>query len=215
MLCPFIGTGARCNYATEWWQLGGAVASASTFLERLCASFLIDAKGFFDFAIYFGWSFPNLKYVTLTTEQLQHLNVRDRHQKKLYEEHLAAVNLLLRKAATVADRMPQLQEMEIWNGAAGTAGMFQYIKGDRAARLVWRGTCELPLDEATVDHWRQVARHHTGYEFVTLTLDYELIDPAWVTCHVGAMCILGVSGHALHWQSRIQVLNEGNFCFYP
>ncbi|KAL8894158.1 MAG: hypothetical protein Q9207_008540, partial [Kuettlingeria erythrocarpa] len=85
-----------------------ALAEASLGFEQLSASFIADARWFFE-ARQPCWAWNQLTSLVLTSRLLNP-----------YQSH-AVVNDLLQAAAAAAMAMPMLTTMELWNGGKGIA----------------------------------------------------------------------------------------------
>lgn len=122
-----------------------ALVEASLGLEHLAASFVSDASHFFD-GCQRRKIWPRLESLTLTSKYLTS------QQKPI------RINDLLEKVALVAMKMPRLKSLELWNGRAGSAGLFQYqmLESDRTAKITWRGTWDLPLESRVLKRWQAV-----------------------------------------------------------
>lgn len=98
-----------------------AVAKASRKLEYLSASFIVDARLFFD-ACKPSWGWPSKTSLVLTSQLLTP------------DERLIDVDNMLQKAATVAMKMPTLRSTEIWRGRRGLAMLFRYQITEKGLR---------------------------------------------------------------------------------
>ena len=139
-----------------------ALVEASLGLEHLAASFVSDASHFFDACQ--KWNiWPRLESLTLTS------NVLNPQQESVY------INDFLEKIALVAMKMPRLKTMELWNGRAGFAGVFQYQKceSDRTAKITWRSTWDLPLEPRVQRAWQAVASDRVDCKLQVVT---EILD---------------------------------------
>ncbi|OBS28219.1 hypothetical protein FPOA_02160 [Fusarium poae] len=126
--------------------VGVAFARRSLELENLSIAFLIDARDFFD-AFDQRWRWDRLKSLTLTS-------------RAMCKDEPGETNYLLTTAAHVAQRMPNLETMTLWNGSRGEACSFTYRclrhsrrRRDRYASITWRGTWELELSPALEAAW--------------------------------------------------------------
>ncbi|KAI2778459.1 hypothetical protein F4815DRAFT_477741 [Daldinia loculata] len=129
-------------------------------LEHLSASFIVDAKDFFQpfwpsTPAYTNWTWHKLKTIALTSKLL------DPYQPS--EE----VNGLLYVAGIAARNMPALRVMEIWNGFRTSYGcFFRYYDDGSASTITWRGTWELDLEPRVMYCWTETVRKNTGYHDV-------------------------------------------------
>ncbi|RYP45291.1 hypothetical protein DL768_008331 [Monosporascus sp. mg162] len=157
-----------------------AVANASLTLEHLSASFMVDARDFFDAREPF-WKWPNLTWLALTSRLLAP------------EESPMELDDMLQAAAAAAMKMPNLETMEIWNGEKGLAMLFRYQRAERGrpAVITCRGTWELALRPPVIQAWDSVALRHCGRGHV---IAKELLDAgACVTSHGDAIRHLKLS----------------------
>ncbi|KAH7159821.1 hypothetical protein B0J13DRAFT_580996 [Dactylonectria estremocensis] len=139
------------KYQRSFWDCKGLrtptlglsqeVAKASLNLERLSASFMVEASYFF-LAPKPSWKWLNMTSLALTSLLLTPTM------------DPAGINNMLRSAAEAAKKMTKLQTMEIWNGRKGQAMLFKYqlIGGVQPASLTCRGTVVVKklLDSGTV-----------------------------------------------------------------
>ena len=174
---------------------GYALVEASLGLEHLAASFVSDASHFFDACQ--EWNiWPRLESLALTS------NVLDPQQQPIN------INDLLEMGALVAMRMPRLNSMELWNGRAGFAGVFQYqiLEIDLTAKLTWRGTWDLPLEPRVLKAWQAVAskRVDCQLQVVTEILDANVV----ITSHGDAIRYLRLLNTVVHPVSLWQMERE-------
>ncbi|RYP76928.1 hypothetical protein DL771_001481 [Monosporascus sp. 5C6A] len=137
-------------------SVGAALAYRSLGLERLSASYIVDAKDFFR-ACEPKWMWDNLTSLTLTSPLLT-----------LCKPHPFAINKMLVDAGTAALRMPQLRTMVIWNGMKRNACAFRYQVTANSTTLGWCGTWDLELDIDVLDVWRKAALRYTRHELSIL-----------------------------------------------
>ena len=175
---------------------GYALAKASLGLEHLAASFVSDASHFFDACQ--KWNiWPRLESLALTS------NVLKSQQQSVH------INDLLETIALVAMKMPQLKSMELWNGRAGFAGVFQYqiFENDRNAKITWRGTWDLPpLEPHVLKAWQAVASERVDckLQVVTEILDANVV----ITSHGDAIRYLRLLNTVVHPVSLWQIQKE-------
>lgn len=172
-----------------------ALVEASLGLEHLAASFTSDASHFFDACQ--KWSiWPRLESLALT------LNVLKSQQQSNY------INDLLGTIALVAMKMPRLKLMELWNGTAGFAGVFQYqiLESDCTAKITWRSTWDLSLEPRILKAWQAVASERVGCKLQVFT---ELLDANDViTSHGDAIRYLMLLNTVVHPVSLWQIQKE-------
>jgi len=119
------------------------LAVMSLHLESVAASFVVEALTFFT-NLETDWRWDNLRLLSLTSRFLRPGGDIDKtHQ-------------LLLHAARAAERMPNLQTMELWNGEERLAGLFQYHTEEGAATLLWRGTWNLDFPAEVVRAWEML-----------------------------------------------------------
>lgn len=176
-------------------DIGYALVEASLRLEHLAASFVSDASHFFD-ACQKCNVWPGLESLALTS------NVLKSQQQSVY------INDLLETVALVAMKMPRLESMELWNGRAGFAGVFQYqrIESDRTAKITWRGTWDLPLEPRVLKAWQAVASERVDckLQVVTEILDANVV----ITSHGDAIRYLRLLNTVVHPVSLWQIQKE-------
>ncbi|RFU32270.1 hypothetical protein B7463_g4081, partial [Scytalidium lignicola] len=134
--------------------LGEDLARSSRNFEDLHASINVDAKDFF-YAFWPGANpkyknevkWKNLKYLSLTS---LFLNPADYNQ-------------LIQTAALAAQRMPQLEVMELWNGGEGYACIFRYERRINQPRIQLLSTWLGQLGTQEKESWRIVASEHSDY----------------------------------------------------
>lgn len=146
-------------------DLGRAVATASLKLERLSASFIVDASHFFH-ARQPSWKWPNLTSLALTSQLLTPDESPDEAVR------------MLQAAADAAMKMPSLETMEIWNGGRGLAMLFRYHSPRGGPSVItWRGTWEFARRPPVVRAWERVAstRHGRGCSIVEELLDAGIV----------------------------------------
>ena len=194
----FHGNNPAMSLAVQAAEIdtGHALVKASLGLEHLAASFVSDASHFFDACQ--KWNFwPRLESLALTS------NVLKSQQQSVY------INDFLEKVALVAMKMPRLKSMELWNGSAGFAGVFQYqiCESDRTAKITWRGTRDLPLLEPHVlKAWQAVASERVDckLQVVTEILDANVV----ITSRGDAIRYLRLLNTVVHPVSLWQIQKE-------
>lgn len=172
-----------------------ALVEASLGLEHLVASFVSDASHFFDACQ--KWSiWPRLESLALTS------NVLTSQQQSI------DINDFLETVTLVAMKMPRLKSMELWNGSAGFAGVFQYqvFESHRTAKITWRGTWDLPLEPRVLKAWQAVASERVDCKLQVITeiLDANLV----ITSHGDAIRHLMLLNTVVHPVSLWQIQNE-------
>lgn len=132
-------------------SLGIALAKISLFLEQLSASFLIDAKDFFQ-ACRPNWIWKDLVSLALTSRLLNSTEAR------------AEINNMLYAAGIVARNMPKLRIMEIWSGGRGQATIFRYHVMNDSTMISWHSVWDLQLESRVIKTWKAVALKYSRRE---------------------------------------------------
>ena len=173
--------------------VGRMAALASLKLEHLAASFVVDARHFFE--VEPSWVWPNLTSLVLTSKSL------------VPDEDPTKIETMLQAAAAAAMKMPRLETMEIWNGRRGVAALFQYqaLRHQHQARIVWRGTWKLALETSTIRAWEAVMDQYGGRK---LDLVREQLDGAVVKSHGDAIHLLKLSSPVIRPISLWQIQRE-------
>ena len=174
---------------------GYALVEASLGLEHLAASFFSDASDFFD-ACQKQEIWPRLESLALTS------NVLEPQQQSV------RINDFLEATAPIAKKMPRLKLMELWNGRAGFAGVFQYqiSESDRTAKISWRGTWDVPLEPRVVEAWQAVVSERVDckLQVVTEILDADVV----IKSHGDAIRYLRLLNTVIHPVSLWQIQKE-------
>ena len=169
------------------------VALASLKLEHLAASFIVDARHFFE--IEPSWEWPNLTSLVLTSKLLTP------------DENSIEIGAMLRAAAAAAIKMPQLETMEIWNRRKGLAALFKYqaFRDIQEAIIIWRGTWKLTMKPSIIQAWEAVVHQ---YDCWRLNLVQERLDEAAVKSHGDAIHYLMLSSQVIQPISLQQIRIE-------
>ena len=159
--------------------LGKKIAWASLLLTKLSASFIVDVSEFLA-SRQEVWLWERLTSLSLTSRVL-----RDGTKPE-------DISHMLRGAAAAALSMPRLNTMELWNGGFRSAMLFRYQKArdGQSAVITVRGTSELPVEDAVIHAWDQVARRHRHGKLV---VEPSLIDPSVISEYRDAIRHLGLS----------------------
>lgn len=172
-----------------------ALVEASLGVEHLAASFVSDASHFLHACK--SWNiWPRLESLALTS------NVLEPQQQSVY------INDLLETSAIVAMKMPRLKLMELWNGRAGFAGVFQYqmSESDYTARITWRSTWDLPLEPRVLKAWQAAVSERVNCKLQVVT---EMLDANFViTSHGDAIRHLMLLNTVVHPVSLWQIQKE-------
>ena len=194
----FHGTNPAMSSAVHAAEIDTAYAlvEASLGLEHLAASFVSDASHFFN-ACQNGNIWPRLESLTLTS------NILNPQQQSVY------INNLLGTAALVAMKMPRLKVMELWNGRAEFAGVFQYRifeSGPRTAEITWRSTWDLPMEPRVFNAWQDVASERVDCKLQLVT---EILDASVkITTQADAIHHLMLLNTVVHPVSLWQIEKE-------
>ncbi|KAI9924243.1 hypothetical protein MW887_007193 [Aspergillus wentii] len=172
-----------------FWTLGDALALACFTLERLSASFLVDAKQFFGGCIP-GWTAFNLVSLALTSQTLHST------------ENPVKINDLLNQAGIAAQKMPKLKTMEIWNGGRGHGCIFGYYVTDSSTTLSWKASWGLKFQPRVIETWKSVAVQHD------LALEVSQIPSYTIKSHADVIKHLKLKNHVLHPVSLHQIQQE-------
>lgn len=95
---------------------------------------------------------------------------------------------LIQVAAAAAQKMPQLECMELWNGEKGFACVFRYQRGMERARISLLSTwCRQKLGTKEWATWREVA---SGQGISNLEVENVSLDPSLIKSHVSVIPLL-------------------------
>ncbi|KAL6859518.1 hypothetical protein J3F83DRAFT_768856 [Trichoderma novae-zelandiae] len=168
--------GFLLNPFPEGLRLRATMASRSRDLQHLCISFMLHAEHLLRHCR-LGWNWPHLQSLVLTSAFLQDV-----------KPFRPSIYSLLRRAAVVAQRMPELHTFVLWNGARGHAAAFIYRADRDGVSITWRATWPLSLskDPLLLGAWRLVAAR---LPFLELRLRHQRI--------VRAICSHGDAIHYL------------------
>ncbi|PMB69148.1 hypothetical protein BM221_005734 [Beauveria bassiana] len=165
-------------------------------LEKLAASYLIDAHDFFTCAKDYTSNWHTLSSLYLTSRQL------------VPETDTRRIDGILALAGQVALRMPALDTMVIWYGAKGVASEFRYeITDGRNVSVQWRATFGLPFIPEALEAWRKVAEMR-GLELTVKTSRTLPADEFEAYSHGAVISRLGLVGHVVHPVSLEQICCE-------
>ncbi|KAI8627239.1 hypothetical protein F5Y19DRAFT_487212 [Xylariaceae sp. FL1651] len=181
---------------------GVALAQAATNLERLSASFNVDAEHFFEAAL-------TQPLQSVTWERLNTLVLTSRlldPSQASTQDGAHALTKMLLNAATAAQRMPQLCVLAIWHGARGSACLFKYHRGPYCCSIQTKGTWLPTLMPSVIQAWTKAACVHTGID-VQLRTGHETVDVP-IGCHGTAADQLGLGTLVAHPASLRQIQLE-------
>ncbi|RMJ11978.1 hypothetical protein CDV36_008357 [Fusarium kuroshium] len=174
-----------------------ALVASSQRLEELHLAHNVDAMDFFFYILTFnptpdkGAKWKKLERISLTSLWLRPTGYQ----------------LLIIRAAKVAQRMPKLQRMELWHTDIGSSCIFQY-KADPEQPVVrflntWFGHLGVVEREA----WRGVAGTQESRH--QLRVEYEFLDQRDFVRHNSILRYLDQGDGLLNATSRYQLLDEG------
>ncbi|KAI3328998.1 hypothetical protein HD806DRAFT_481340 [Xylariaceae sp. AK1471] len=170
--------------------VGAAFAYRSLSLEELSASYMVDARHFFQ-ELQPLWTWNYLQSLVLTSGLLTGTASRTETSDLLHHAGLAARS------------MPRLHTMAIWNGGKGEACAFIYRKKNSGSSITWRSTWDLELGPSIVEAWEKVATESTQSRF---WVEKHQLRGDSITSHGDAICQLdlpyGVIDPASLWQIR-------------
>lgn len=181
-------------------QLAAAISGASTQLESLAVSFIIDARDFFlpfstirDPALP---DFPRLQFIVLTSNELSS------------DKSPICVNNLLRTAGSSALKMPELQVMELWNGRRGEAAIFRYERrpSNTVAIIRWSSSWDFSPDLEVIAQWKEVAHKQRCRELIVSS---DRI-PAPSICPGSVLKYIYLRHRILHSLSLYQIQQEAD-----
>ncbi|KAF2186584.1 hypothetical protein K469DRAFT_686971 [Zopfia rhizophila CBS 207.26] len=175
-----------------------ALAEASLDLEHLSASFIVDARYFFQ-ARQPTWVWNELVSLVLTSRLL------------CPDESHAEINDILQATAVAAMKTPRLNAMELWNGGKGLACVFRYQASEsyRPARITWRGNWNLRLEPHVIRFWEAVAfkRARCEFQVVRELLDTDVV----IKSHSDAIHSLKLLHQVVHPVSLWQIQKETGY----
>ncbi|KAK1986172.1 hypothetical protein LZ30DRAFT_582556 [Colletotrichum cereale] len=143
--------------------VGESLAARSLGLDSLSATFIVEAKDFFQ-VCQKDWVWEHMRVLVLSSRILTHT------------ADPTTITRLLRDAAKAALSMPSLETTVLWNGARGEACKFFYREGSDCTAIGWRGTWDFQLERDTshawnlglgremLRAWKKVADKHTRHD---------------------------------------------------
>lgn len=108
-------------------------------------------------------------------------------------------------------KMPRLKSIELWNGRAEVAGVFQYqiSEGDWTAKITWRGNWDLLLEPRVLKAWHAVASERVDCKLQVIT---EILDAnVVITFHGDAIHYLMLLNTVIHPVSLWQIQKEAAY----
>ncbi|KAK1252913.1 hypothetical protein MKX08_004100 [Trichoderma sp. CBMAI-0020] len=170
-------------------------------LEQISASFIIDAKQFFE-ARGRDWKWASLTTLILTSRLLEPLGNQPN------------ITTMFLRAARTALRMPKLELMEIWNGRRGVAAVFRYQTSrykanseakQRPTMMTWRGTWMFRLEVPLIQAWEYVTYKLHGNVFL---IKRELLSGRLIESHADAIHRLELAQSVIRPVSQRQIRAE-------
>lgn len=173
-----------------------AIWKASQFASLVCASFIADARFFFNFTPTETEKpvWPNLQKLVLTT--------------RLFapeERDLYAIDSLFIQASIALEVMPNLRELQLWNGDERVAAVFHYSRRRLGCFITWKSTWPFQLSPSVLASWRRAAGGHCGQEPM---IRHDLLDARQVNSHADAFILLDILPVALRPPSLEQIRVE-------
>lgn len=184
-------------------------------LEHLSAAFLADASDFLPAVV--ATASPSwwikLASLALTSQWL------------IPEQRAERVSNLFELAADAASLLPALRTLEVWNGRQGLASLFQYRAAPRRAaytgrqgevlrnaRITWRATWDVVLEDRVVCAWEKVACKRD--RSVELEIVKEVLGAGVavdIKSHGDAIRHLGMAAAVVHPISLSQIQRENRY----
>lgn len=172
-----------------------AIWKASQFASLVCASFIADARYFFNFTptatAIPRW--PNLQKLVLTT--------------RLFTPpgNPNAIDKMLMEAARALAYMPNLREFQLWNGDVGLAALFHFSLTRLGCFITWKSTWPFQLSPLALTVWEQRAMAACGQEPI---IRHHLLDHSQIHSHGDAFVALEILPAALRPISLEQIRVE-------
>jgi len=115
---------------------------------------------------------------------------------------------LVRAAAAAAQRMPQLEVMELWNGGEGHSCIFRYERRAGRPRIQLLSTWGGQLGARARACWGVVAREHNSRH--ELQAEPIYLDASVIKSHVSVLHYLVLKRRLLNETSLQQMQIEAN-----
>lgn len=175
-------------------KLAKAFAAKSHHLEHLSISYMIDAQQFFTSCQQLPCTWNLLQSLTLTSSTLT---------RTVPRQHIYT---MLRKASSIALKMPQLKTLVLWNSESrqACAVIYQQQTSTAMATLTWRGTWNLELSDDVVESWKKV-----GPGPCYLRLEKEILRDVDIRSHGDAIHHLRLPDGVFDPASLLQIRYEG------
>ncbi|KAL6793056.1 hypothetical protein J3E68DRAFT_451506 [Trichoderma sp. SZMC 28012] len=176
------------------------LASQSISFEQLTGCYSVDAVPFFQ-AVDFRWTWPSLTTLSLTCSLFA------------TPEKCDEIVTLLERVGMAAQRMPQLQTLDIWYGMRHHAAAFRHRVTDRLITISWLGTWDLNLeaqeDGIVATAWKALARLQGNRILYIAT--YRPVKVEDVTSHAAAIRLLGIGRSVIHPASLEEISRETKY----
>jgi hypothetical protein len=169
-----------------------AIWMASQGSSLVCASFIADARYFFDFKPNATTrpTWPYLQKLVLTTRLFTPTGDMNHIEKMLID------------AAKALAYMPKLKEFQLWNGDEGLAALFHYSVTRRDCFITWKSTWAFQLSPVVLAFWR--ARSMAVCEQEP-TIRYDILDSRQIHSHADAIVVLEILADAIRPPSLEQI----------
>ncbi|KAJ4859857.1 hypothetical protein T069G_04845 [Trichoderma breve] len=195
--------------SNELWRIGTdchassvALARKSISFEQLTGCYSVDAVPFFQ-ALDFRWTWPSLTTLSLTCSLFA------------MPEKCDEIVTLLERVGMAAQRMPQLQTLDIWYGMRHHAAAFRHRVTDSLIIISWLGTWDLNLeaqeDGVVATAWKALARLQGNRILYIAT--YRPVKMEDVTSHAAAIRLLEIGRSVIHPASLEEISRETKYYF--
>ncbi|KAK4060981.1 hypothetical protein Trihar35433_9906 [Trichoderma harzianum] len=178
------------------------MARQSISFEQLTGCYSVDAVPFFQ-AVDFRWTWPSLTTLSLTCSLFA------------MPEKCDEIVTLLERVGMAAQRMPQLQTLDIWYVMRHHAAAFRHRVTDSLITISWLGTWDLNLeaqeDGVVATAWKALARLQGNRILYIGT--YRPVKVEDVTSHAAAIRLLGIGQSVIHPASLEEISRETKYYF--
>ncbi|KAL6832020.1 hypothetical protein V8C40DRAFT_285465 [Trichoderma camerunense] len=178
------------------------LARQSISFEQLTGCYSVDAVPFFQ-AVDFRWTWPSLTTLSLTCSLFA------------MPEKCDEIATLLERVGMAAQKMPQLQTLDIWYGMRHHAAAFRHRVTDSLIIISWQGTWDLNLesqeDGIVATAWKALARLQGNRILYIAT--YRPVKVEDVTSHAAAIRLLEIDRSVIHPASLEEITRETKYYF--
>jgi hypothetical protein len=178
------------------------LACQSISFEQLTGCYSVDAVPFFQ-AVDFRWAWPSLTTLSLTCSLFA------------MPEKCDEIATLLERVGMAAQRMPQLQTLDIWYGMRHHAAAFRHRVTDSLIIISWQGTWDLNLeaqeDGIIATAWKTLAKLQGNRVLYIAT--YRPVKMEDVTSHAAAIRLLEIGRSVIHPASLEEISRETKYYF--